>query len=139
MGKVSGVDKHRARMLKLAGPEFDNLVGRALFVGAQSIQVAAQLSITEGSVSGKNHVASLPGEPPNNDTGVLANNIEATQVEPLRSQVTSSAPYAVELELGTSKMAARPYMEPAAQRERPQIVENVVKAVNKVLGGASVR
>lgn len=131
MGKVTGVNKHKARMLALAGG--GELITQALYVGAQGIQVEAQISITTGAVSGKNHVASVPGEPPNNDTGVLANNIEAEIVGPLHARVSSNAPYSAALEFGTSKMAARPFMSRAAQLERPKVVELVVKAVNKML------
>lgn len=92
-------------------------VTQALFVFGNRIQVAAQTSITDGAVSGKNHVPSLPGQPPNQDTGVLANNIETLLVGPLHVEVQSKAPYAVFQEFGTSKMAERPYMRPALALE----------------------
>lgn len=106
-------------------------VGRALLWGAMEIQHEAQHLITEGSVSGKKHVPSLPGEPPNNDTGVLKSHIEAVQTAPLRAEVSSNAPYAVPLEAGTSKMAARPYMGPATRNKKPEIIAKVQEAVAK--------
>lgn len=105
-------------------------VGQALYWGAQQIQTEAQHLITEGSVSGKFHVPSLPGEPPNNDTGVLKSNIEAIQTAPLRAEVSSNAPYAAALEFGTSRMAARPYMGPAVRNKRKEITAKIVEAVN---------
>lgn len=108
-------------------------VGKALFAGAETIAVEAQLSITRGSVSGRNHVPSRPGEAPNNDTGVLANNIEAALVEPLKAEVSSNAPYSVPLEYGTSKMAARPFMRPARDAKRREVVQLVKAAVNRAL------
>lgn len=107
-------------------------VGTALFKAGERMQVAAQISITAGSVSGREHVASAPGDAPNNDTGVLANNIETVSVAPLMVEVTSKAPYAAALEFGTSKMAARPYMKPAADAER----ENANKIVSRAVTSA---
>jgi len=80
-------------------------VERALFHGGELIQTEAQLSITRGAVSGKNHVPSKPGEPPKNDTGVLAGNIETTRAGKLLVRVTSKAPYSAALEEGSSREA----------------------------------
>jgi hypothetical protein len=132
--KVTGHHVVQARLEGLAGQKAIERVGQALYWGAQQIQSEAQHLITEGSVSGKNHVPSLPGEPPNNDTGILKSNIEAVQTAPLRSEVSSNAPYAVPLEKGTSKMAARPYMGPATRNKRKEIVAKVVEAVNSATG-----
>ena len=104
MGLI-GVKAHVARLKKLTGPAMIREVGQALFVGGQRIAVEAQLSITNGAVSGAKHVASLPGEPPNNDTGVLANNIETVQIAPLIVEVSSNAPYAGALEGGSERKA----------------------------------
>jgi hypothetical protein len=134
MPRITGSQTHTLR-LRGAPREAIERVGQALYWGAQQIQTEAQHLITEGSVSGKNHVPSLPGEPPNNDTGILKSNIEAVQTAPLRSEVSSNAPYAVPLETGTSKMAARPYMGPATRNKRKAIAEKVLEAVNKSTGG----
>lgn len=110
-----------------------SLVGQALFAGGEMIRAEAAHLITEGAVSGRNHVPSLPGEPPNEDTGVLRTNIETTQTAPLRVEVSSNAPYAVALEAGTSKMAPRPYMQPATEHKRTEVVELVQRAVNAAI------
>lgn len=132
MPKVVGRIEVQAKLDGLAGRQMVEEVGRALYWGAQQIQAEAQHLITEGSISGKNHVPSLPGEPPNNDTSVLRSNIEAVQTAPLRSEASSNAPYALPLEEGTSKMAARPYMGPAARNRKKEIVAKVNEAVNRV-------
>lgn len=108
-------------------------VGRALFVGGNRIQVAAQISITEGAVSGKEHVPSTAPKPPNQDTGVLANGIETVQREPLLVEVSSNAPYSAPLELGTSRMAARPFMAPARDAKRKEVRELVAEAVRRAV------
>lgn len=108
-----------------------NEVEKALFHAGELIQVEAQLSITRGAVSGKNHVPSKPGQPPNQDTGVLAGNIETTRAGKLRVRVTSKAGYSSALEFGTSKMAARPFMRPARDKMRPQVEKLIADVVQK--------
>lgn len=136
MVKVTGRELAHRRIRGTTGDAaMVSEVGKALFVAGNRIQVAAQKSITEGSVSGAFHVPSLPGEPPNADTHTLDRQIETVQVEPLKVEVSSNAPYAAFLEFGTSKMAARPYMLPAAEKERAAAVQLVRSAVNRVNKG----
>jgi phage gpG-like protein len=106
-GGLIGAKAHAARLRKLAGEHMVRRVGQALFAGGELIQVHAQISITSGAVSGNGHVPSQPGEPPNNDTGVLANNIETVQVAPLVVEVSSNAPYAAALEYGSERKAGK--------------------------------
>lgn len=132
--KVTGDKRHKERLRRMADPKVRRDISRGIFVAAQEVQTEARLLITEGSISGAGHIASLPGEPPNNDTGHLAGNIEATRTGDLSAQVESKADYGAELERGTSKMAARPYMAPALQRKRKRILElthGVVEAAIK--------
>lgn len=111
----------------------------ALKVAGQLIETEAALLITTGSVSGAGHVASLPGEPPNNNLGTLKGNIETVQESPTRVVVSSNAPYAAALEFGTSRMQARPYMAPALnnkRREAVRTIETAVKRAKAKAGGA---
>lgn len=133
MVKITGSKEHVRRLDQAASPELVRKVGAALFVGGNMVQVEAQRLITSGAVSGKNHVPSKPGEPPNADTHALDRQIETVQVAPLRTEVSSNAPYAVALEKGTSKMAPRPSMGPAAKAKRKAVVELVGKAVSSIL------
>lgn len=135
---LKGAKAHVARLRRLSSPEAERAIGRALFAGGEAIRVEAQLSITRGSVSGKNHVPSKPGEPPNQDTGVLAGNIETVQISPLLVEVSSNAPYSAPLEFGTSKMAARPFMRPARDKMRDEVTELVRRAVAKIAKGGTV-
>lgn len=50
------------------------------------------------------------------DTGALRDSIEAHSSGEYASSVTASASYAAMVEYGTGKMAAQPYMLPAAHR-----------------------
>ena len=135
---LKGAKAHVARLRRLSSPEAERAIGRALFAGGQAIEVEAQLSITRGSVSGRNHVPSRPGEPPNQDTGVLASNIETVQISPVLVEVSSNAPYSAPLEFGTSKMAARPFMRPARDKMRAEVTELVRRAVAKIAKGGRI-
>lgn len=77
------------------------------------------------------HVASSPGQPPAPDTGNLRRNWrEASFVMAnglgrgidVKLQITSDTFYAKFLEHGTSRMAARPFVERIKTKARPDIV-----------------
>jgi len=127
--RMIGAKAHVARLRKLSGPDMTRYVGKALFAAGEMIQVEAQIGITTGAVSGKNHVPSAPGQYPNQDTGVLGNNIETVQKEPLLVEVSSNAPYSAALEFGTSRMAARPFMSTARDAKRKEAEQLVKQAV----------
>lgn len=131
------------RKLGLVRGSYRRFIGPALFAAGNKVQVDAQISITEGAVSGENHVPSRPGEPPNNDTGVLANNIETVSVSPLKVEVSSNAPYSQKLEFGGhnsngSFVAARPFMAPAANKNRKR-AQRFVQAALRAAIRASMR
>lgn len=110
-------------------------VTQALGAIAQDIIVDAAISITTGATSGKGHVPSAPGEPPNADTHVLSNSGEAVITGPLKAEASFNAPYAAAQELGSESrnLPERPYMRPAAARQRPKGQRRVSAAVDKVI------
>ncbi len=124
--------KHEARLRNLQKNTAQ--IVRALYGAGQSIELEAERSITAGSVSGKGHVASAPGQPPNRDTGILDGNIETTIVaqNPPTVHVTSNAPYSAFLEFGTSRMAARPFMRPASNKKRGEVTKAVADAIVRI-------
>lgn len=136
--KITGDKAFRAKLKRISGPEMERSVGKALFRAGNLISDEAQDSITRGSASAGRHIASAPGEPPNNDTGVLKGNIEVNQVAPLKVEVSSNAPYAADLEFGTSKMAERPYMRPALAAKRAEVKALLNEAVDHVLAGGKL-
>lgn len=108
---------------------------KKLYVAGQQIELDAEHSITAGSISGAGHIPSRPGEPPNADTRLLDGSIETSvraQMPPTVA-VESKAPYAGFLEYGTSRMAPRPYMRPATERNRDEVTRLVGEAVNIVV------
>lgn len=105
------------------------LVGRA----GNLVRNTAVQSINQGAKSGVNydlynprrtHRASAAGQAPATDTGFLVNNIViSTDIadKGLSVNVESRADYSQALEFGTSKMAARPFMQPALEENKPKI------------------
>jgi HK97 gp10 family phage protein len=103
------------------------LVGRA----ANLVRNTAVSSINQGAKSGvtytkynprRTHKASAAGQPPATDTGYLVSNISVVMdADGLGASVESRADYSSHLEFGTKNMAARPYMQPALEENRPKI------------------
>jgi HK97 gp10 family phage protein len=138
MVKISGRKQHLIHVNGLAGPEMIRQVDAALLAAGSLIETTAARSITEGAVSGRGHVRSKPGDPPNADTHLLDRSIETHLVEPLKVEVTANAPYAVALEFGTARVAARPFMGPASAQERKAVVSLLQRAVKKIVAGGKV-
>lgn len=132
---IEGMDKFLRRMNSLSGTAMRRDLSKALFAAGDVVRTEAQRSITRGAVSGKNHVPSAPGEPPMNDTGILAANIETRRISDEEVEVSSDAPYSAPLEFGTSKMAARPFMKPARDKSLPEVQRLLRAAVKKHTGG----
>ncbi len=69
------------------------------------------------------HQASAPGEAPAVDTGKLKNAIRSEFPKRGKAIVNVAAEYGAALEFGTRKIAARPFMRPAAEKMFPDFVE----------------
>ena len=99
---------------------------RVLAAYAHRVEAKAKASIMAGDKSGRvyargngrSHTASAPGQAPATDTGILVNSITAFQTGPLQWTVAASAEYAVYLEMGTIRMAPRPFLGPALESQR---------------------
>lgn len=134
MARVMGAQRHSARLRHMAGVVTP--VTRALFVAGNEIEVEAERSITAGSASGKGHVASAPGSPPNADSRNLDLNIDTTIVRLGKVEVASSAKsesgyaYSVGLEFGNSRVEERSYMRPAAAKKRHRVAILLATAVS---------
>ncbi|HKF95104.1 MAG TPA: HK97 gp10 family phage protein [Gammaproteobacteria bacterium] len=119
-----------------AGAQLERDIAQALSVAADRVKTESQISITTGAVSGAAHVPSAPGEPPNNDTGGLAASHEVEPVAWNHYRVVVGARYAVPLETGSSRMAARPFLGPAARKVRPAMNKLVARAVKQAVARA---
>jgi HK97 gp10 family phage protein len=105
---------------------------QALTESALLVQNEARQSILKGPKTGRlyirrgriRHRASAPGEPPASDTGTLARSIVIdVDTRAFTATVGSNVKYAPYLELGTSRMRARPFLSRALQLKRSQIVK----------------
>ena len=108
-----------------------------------SVQIVvndAKRSVARGPKTGRiyrrgniTHQASAPGEPPATDTGVLVNSIAGdvskTANGVVQGYVRAGAGYAGYLEFGTRKMAARPFLFPAVERNRAAIQQFLQRAI----------
>ncbi len=103
-------------------------------------QAYAQESIIRGAKSGRLyrrgktviHRASAPGEAPANDTGRLASAFKASASPlSLEASVTAGTAYAAHLEYGTTKMAARPFLRPAAEKAAEKGAELIAAELGK--------
>ena len=110
---------------------------RACYKAANLVRNEAVQSIARGTKTGeavrkynpsRTHRQSAPGEPPASDTGFLVSNISiAVDVEgtgrakAVVGKIISAAPYSAYLEFGTSNMAARPFMQPALDKNGEKI------------------
>lgn len=118
-------------------------VGRAIRRGGLAIENAAVDKIISPPKTGRiyaskhrkgaTHQASAPGEAPAADSGRLHQSITSVQTvngpERYVSETAANAPYAIALELGTSKIAPRPYMGPSFDEVRPQVEASIRAAV----------
>jgi len=74
----------------------------------------------------RTHTSSAPGEFPATDTGFLVSQISTdvhTKGNSVVGQIISSAPYSKHLEFGTTKMSARPFMQPSLEKNKRKIRE----------------
>lgn len=134
--KVEGVDALVRKLQKLGGmsPE---IMGKSLLAGALVLEGAVKRSF-QGAKHGrvysrgqKSHTASAPGETPAIDYGALLNSISSAQ-EGSDAIVFTNQEHGPMLEFGTSKMAARPFMRPAADEHKDE-VKTAIEATAKRL------
>jgi len=118
---MKGAKKHLARLRKLAGPEATRIGGAVAYEGADTIRAEAHRLVSAGSVSGRGHVPSAEGEPPNRDTGTLQANFETVQTGPASAEFRSNAPYAAALEFKPGSRGGRPYVRPARDNKIDEI------------------
>lgn len=129
---VRGIDNLQARL-----PLLSALVRKAALDVEAWAKLAVQSPPKTGRVyprpGGKRHQASAPGEAPATDTGNLVNSIGMRPAGKDSYAVFARAKYALGLEVGTARVAARPFLVPALLRVRP-VLE---KAIAKVITGGT--
>ena len=121
----------RAPKYGIVEKRYDKIVKDIIASGVQDTMNTAKTSIQQHQSSGRTygkHTASAPNNPPNSDTGFLANNIFMTlDADKLGGAVESRADYSSHLEFGTRLMQARPFLQPALEENRPKIRQKFVR------------
>lgn len=135
MTRITGADRQLQR-LRRAGRAIRQEAGKAVVVAAELVAAEAVRSITADWISGPDHVPSEPGEPPNADTGRLHGAIDVVRRGELTADVVSAAPYAADLEFGTARVEARPYLRTATARKRAEAIELIRQAARRALAKA---
>lgn len=88
-------------------------------------------ALIEGDKRSKPHTASAEGDAPNTDTGRLVSSIAVENKRRGTSFVGTSVEYGKYLEFGTSKMAARPWLRPAMERNQAKLTESITNAIKE--------
>ena len=85
---------------------------------AQEMTTEAQLSFGSGPTGRVygDHKASMPGYPPNVDTGALIASMNWISLGNFRYKIHDGVIYGAFLEFGTMRMAARPFLSPVFER-----------------------
>lgn len=98
------------------------------------------LSIQQGAKTGRiykrkgvTHQASAPGQSPASDTGTLKKSIYSERARKLTYVVGSRIVYALHLEYGTTRMAARPFFRPSVEKMAKQITGRLEQAIKGAL------
>jgi HK97 gp10 family phage protein len=77
------------------------------------------------------HTASAPGEAPAADSGHLSRNITAEKERELLWNVGTDVKYGRFLEFGTMKIAERPWLRPAIEKNRALFRKRIVVAIER--------
>lgn len=128
MSKFSRLDKRKLQEIIRNQPQ---LIDRALGELAVEIVMDAQTSMGS-SPAGKSytrrkkvHVASTAGNPPNPDTGTLRASLRFRKEANGRYRVEDGTSYGYHLEVGTSRMGARPFLRPAFERAKDRFIAKI--------------
>lgn len=145
--QVEGLDK-LAKASELIYQRAKNEIEKALYASAKKVESDAKRSILDGNKTGRvykrgnvTHRASAPGEAPASDTGRLVNSF-FTGLNRVTGGLSSfivagrgTVKYASMLEFGTTKMAPRPFMVPALEKNKDWIRNRLRDGMQKALSG----
>ena len=136
--KIIGLNRLKKKLRRIPLEQRDG-IGRAIGLGLADMQGAIVRTIKRGSrtgvvvtIAGELHQRSAPGEPPKTESGHLAKNIFfGLDEDKLGGEVGARVKYGRLLEFGTSRMAARPWLQPTFDRLKPKISARIAKAINQ--------
>lgn len=126
IGKTVGLDKHIKKLRSFGDGMEAESMQQMMIIGEQVRQHAME-SIRQGTVRGRGHIPSQPGQPPKGDSGQLELSIEVLARRTEKSVVViANAPHAGAMEFGTRTILPRPYMRPALRAHRARFVSAIV-------------
>lgn len=131
---MDGLDKLLQNLERIATPKVinDALMAQGLGVqGTARKMIAEQSQGTTYEKRGGAHTASKPGDAPNVDTGALSRSIAVENPREMQVFVGTSIEYGLWLEMGTSRMAARPWLVPANEQERRNLPKVIAEALRR--------
>lgn len=115
----------------------DKAVDEAVLSVAEDVRITAKELILEISAGdpilkadGTVHIRSKPGDAPNFETGALYESMKLSHLLGSKvAHVYSELPYAEWLEFGTEKMAARPFLSVAEEKQVKNMPLEITKAI----------
>jgi len=127
-----------SKALKDLGAGLDGAINKAIVRTANQVRGEAIKMISREVSSGRVyvrgnviHTASAAGDAPNTDEGILVGSIAVENPRRGTSFVGTSKDHGKYLEFGTSKMAARPWLRPAMERNQAKLTENITNAIKE--------
>lgn len=141
--RISGIVKSKGleARLRLLGPAIEAEIKKVMQTGAFKIRTevidkirqrgGGQTVIRYGPR--RVHQVSLPGEPPAGDSGQLMSGVgHRVDIDGLGAEVRiGGVSYAKDLELGTSKMSARPVMMPTFEENKTHLKRGITNAIKR--------
>ena len=107
-------------------PALRKALARAVAEGAADLRATARGLLDESG----NGQASRPGEAPHRQSGRLRDSIFVRLgKDGLSAEVGTDLPYGRDLEFGTRRMAARPWLQPAVEAAKPRILARLRAAL----------
>jgi HK97 gp10 family phage protein len=134
-------DADLRRKLLMLGDQMTDAAAEGVFLTANEVRNSAIKSIQEqtfGTPVTRSrqgggtypHIASAPGNAPNTDTGKLVSSIAVEKTGDTEHEVGTNLDYGEYLEMGTKFMFARPWLIPALDLNRNNMLSNIEKAVD---------
>lgn len=144
--KVRNLGRVKAK-LKTLSEKTTKTVKQEIAIATLRYELELKEEISTGTRTGimykrgrKTHQASAPGEPPKSDTGTLVNSIHHVFTDKgLTGEVKSNLPYALSLEVGTSKVPARPVWFPTAERLKPKFTKDLGISLNVAINKIALK
>ncbi len=131
-------DNHGPRLDRVTPLRVVPALGEELLYGAEIIAADAKFSILDGAISGPGHIPSLPGQPPNADTHDLDQSIHVGELietpGEVKTSVIADSDHAW-IERGGANLEPRPYLEPATEGRRHDIMRALAGRFGELLRG----